>query len=63
MMAVAVVVSACGLYALIRHPSQAQWGRHDDDVVTLVAWIGLSLWTLRAARGDRVFARDPRSFR
>jgi len=59
MMAVAVVVSACGLYALIRHPSQAQWGRHDDDVVTLVAWIGLSLWTLRAARGDRVLRATP----
>lgn len=55
----AASVAACGLYAMIAHLPQAEWGRHDDDVLTLVVWIGLSLWTLRAARGDRVLRAAP----
>jgi len=55
----AAIVAACGLYALIARLPQAEWVRHDDDVLALVAWIGLSLWTLWIARGDRVLRAAP----
>lgn len=55
----AAIVAACGLYALIARLPQSEWGRHDDDVVTLVAWIGLGLWTLGVAKGDRVLRAVP----
>ena len=48
------LVTVCGLYAMIAHLPQSEWGRHDDDVVTLVAWILLSLWVLRVGHGDKV---------
>ena len=59
MAAAAAIVAACGLYALILRLPQAQWNRHDDDALTLIAWIGLSLWALRSARGDRVLRATP----
>jgi hypothetical protein len=59
MMLSAATVAACGLYAMIAHLPQSEWARHDDDVVTLVAWLGLTLWTLRVAKGDRVLRVAP----
>ena len=53
------LVVVCGLYAMISHLPQSEWGRHDDDVVALAAWILLSLWVLRVGRGDRVLRVAP----
>ncbi len=55
----AAVVAVCGVYAFVAHLSQAEWGAHDDDVVTLIAWAGLILWVLICARGDRVLRVVP----
>lgn len=54
-----VAVAVCGSYALIVHLPQAQWGAHDDDVVTLVVWAALSLWVMIQARGNRVLKVVP----
>ena len=59
MVLAAALVVVCGLYAMIAHLPQSEWGRHDDDVVTLVAWILLILWVLRVGRGDRVLRAAP----
>ena len=59
MVSVAGLVAACGLYAFFAHLPQSEWGAHDDDVVTLAAWIGLTIWTLITSRGDRVLRAAP----
>ena len=46
---VAAAVAAAGLYALIAHFPQAEWNTpHDDDWVTLLVWLALNAWMLRA---------------
>ena len=55
----ASVVAMCGAYALVQHLPQSEWGAHDDDVVTLIAWAGLTLVVLASARGDRVLKACP----
>lgn len=50
----AAVVAFAGSYALVRNLPQSDWGRHDDDLVTLALWICLTLWALVQGRGDRV---------
>lgn len=55
----AAIVAVCGAYALISHLPQAEWGRHDDDVVTLIAWAGLTAYTLTVGVGDRVLRAVP----
>ena len=55
----AAVVAGPGLYAMIRHLPQKDWGAHDDDVVTLLAWVGLTAWTLLRNPRDRVTRITP----
>ena len=53
------LVAIPGLYALLMHLPQAQWGAHDDDWVTLACWIAATIWVLRLSRGDRVLRAVP----
>jgi hypothetical protein len=55
----ASLVATCGLYALIANLPQSDWGNHDDDVVTLVAWAVLTAIILWIGRGDRVLRAVP----
>lgn len=55
----AVAVAVPGAYALVRHLPQSQWGAHDDDWVTLAAWVALTAIVLTKARGDRVLKAVP----
>lgn len=48
-----------GLYAVISNLPQSQWNAHDDDWVTLVVWIVLTLWVMTRAKGDRVLRIVP----
>ena len=49
--AAAAAVAAAGLYALIAHFPQAEWNTpHDDDWVTLLVWLALTAWMLRAVK-------------
>ena len=50
----AAVTAGPGLYALVRHLPQSAWGAHDDDVVALAAWAGLTVWALVREPRDRV---------
>lgn len=59
MILAAVMVSVAGAYAMIAHLPQSEWGRHDDDVVTLVFWAALTIWVLIRARDDRVLRVVP----
>ena len=59
MLLAAFVVGLAGLYALIAHLPQSEWGAHDDDVVTLVLWAALTIWVMTRARGDRVLRVIP----
>ena len=55
----ASAVAMAGLYAMTQHFPQAEWRAHDDDWVTLVLWIALTIGALRRARGDRVIRAMP----
>lgn len=55
----AFLVAIAGLYALIAHLPQSEWGHHDDDVVTLILWACFTLWVLIISRGDRVLRIIP----
>jgi hypothetical protein len=55
----AAVVAVPGLYAMILHLPQKDWGAHDDDVVALLAWLGLTVWTLIRDPHDRVTRITP----
>lgn len=55
----ALLVSVAGAYAMIRHLPQSQWSHHDDDLVTLALWLGLTFWALIRARQDRVARLTP----
>ena len=55
----AAIVAVPGLYAMILHLPQKDWGAHDDDVLALIAWIGLTAWTLIRSPGDRVTRITP----
>ncbi len=59
MILAAVVLALPGLYAFIAHLPQAEWGAHDDDVVTLVVWAGLTVWVMAKSQGDRVLRIIP----
>lgn len=59
MILAAAALAVCGLYALVAHLPQAEWGAQDDDIVTLVVWIALMLWVLRSAQGDRILKAAP----
>lgn len=50
----AVAVALCGSYALLRHLPQAQWAAHDDDWLTLLAWLALTGKALMHSKHDRV---------
>jgi len=59
MVLAAAAVAASGCYALIAHLPQSEWGRHDDDVVTLAVWALLTVGMLLVAKGDRVLKICP----
>ena len=52
-------VAFCGAYALFRHLPQSEWAAHDDDWLTLAAWVALTALVLLRARGDRVLRAVP----
>ncbi len=55
----AATVAAAGGYALISHLPQSEWRAHDDDVVALLLWAGLTLLTMRAGRKDPILRYVP----
>ena len=59
MILAALVVALAGIYAFIAHLPQAEWGMHDDDVVTLIAWAMLTIWVMIKSQGDRVLRIIP----
>lgn len=59
MILAAASVALAGAYSFIAHLPQSEWSAHDDDWVTLVIWIGLTVWILLRARGDRVLKVVP----
>lgn len=57
MLTVAAAMALAGLYAIIMHLPQAEWGTpHDDDWVTLTLWIALTIWARRTASGKVIRA-------
>ncbi|MEM9788083.1 MAG: hypothetical protein AAF801_16425 [Pseudomonadota bacterium] len=57
MMIAAATMALAGLYALIMHFPQAEWGKpHDDDWVTLTLWIILTIWAVSTAKGPVIRA-------
>jgi len=59
MVCAAIIVAMCGLYAMILHLPQSDWGNHDDDRVTLLGWIILTGITIWKANGNRVLKICP----
>ncbi len=59
MILAALSVAVAGGYALAAHLPQSEWAAHDDDWLTLLVWIGLTVWMLCRARGDRVLKAVP----
>ena len=59
MWAASAVMAVPGAYAMIRHLPQSDWGAHDDDVVALVVWGGLTLWSLWQSPRDPVTRITP----
>ena len=59
MILAAGAIALSGGYAMIAHLPQSEWGAHDDDWVTLGAWVGLTIWMLTRARADRVLKTVP----
>ncbi|RED12176.1 hypothetical protein [Pontivivens insulae] len=55
----AAAVAVCGLYALVMHLSQSEWGAHDDDIITLAMWAIMTAVVVLNARGDRVLKAVP----
>lgn len=56
----AATVAAAGLYAMLRHFPQAQWAKpHDDDLVALTLWVGLTAYTLARHRGEPAMRAAP----
>ena len=53
------VITLAGAYSLMTHLPQAEWGAHDDDIVTLILWAGLTVWVVLNAKGDRVLRIVP----
>jgi len=57
MFTAAAAMMLAGLYALIMHFPQAEWGTpHDDDVVTLIIWALLTIWALIKGSGPVIRA-------
>ena len=53
----AATMALAGLYALIAHFPQAEWGKpHDDDWVSLILWGALTLRTILTAKGPVIRA-------
>lgn len=59
MLIATAAMGVAGAYALMMHPDRAGWRAHDDDVLALVLWIGLTFWALARARGDRIMRVIP----
>lgn len=59
MILAALILALAGGYAFISHLPQAEWGAHDDDVVTLILWGLLTAWVMINAKGDRVLRIVP----
>ncbi len=56
----AVSMFIAGAYALIANFPRSQWNKpHDDDWVTLVVWVVLTLYILMSARNERVMRFVP----
>ncbi|MEM8801975.1 MAG: hypothetical protein AAGF55_05525 [Pseudomonadota bacterium] len=55
----AAVVALAGAYALVAHLPQSEWNAHDDDWLTLLLWVILTLVVLSRARGDKVLKATP----
>lgn len=55
----AAAVALCGGYALMRHLPQSEWAAHDDDWLTLLVWVLLTLEMLRQSRKDRLLRAVP----
>ena len=55
----AMSVAVAGVYAMTQNFPQAEWRAHDDDIATLLIWMGLTLWAMRYARGERVLQAMP----
>jgi hypothetical protein len=52
-------VGVAGIYAIVRHLPQAEWGRWDDDILALVLWGGLTVLALGTAGRDRAIRAMP----
>lgn len=59
MILVASILALSGAYAMASNLAQSQWAFHDDDVVALLSWLGLTLYALSKARTDRVLKIIP----
>lgn len=56
----ALVVATAGIYALISNFPQSEWNKpHDDDWVTLVLWLGLTVVVMIQSKGSRVMRAIP----
>lgn len=56
----ALFVAAAGLYALVMHLPRAEWNTpHDDDWVTLVLWLALTVIVLVQGKGSKVMRAIP----
>ena len=53
------VVLLAGLYAFALHAPQSEWMALDDDWLALVLWVGLTVWVLIQAKGDRILKIVP----
>lgn len=55
----AAMVALPGLYALIAHLPQSEWGALDDDWVTLGFWVGLTVVVIFKSKTERVCRAIP----
>lgn len=56
----ALAVGLAGVYALVMHLPQSEWNTpHDDDWVTLVLWLVLTVIALVQAKGSKVMRAMP----
>ena len=48
-----------GLYAFVTHLPQSEWKAWDDDIVTLIAWVALTVLILLSSHNNRVLKVTP----
>lgn len=59
MIVTAAIMMIAGAYALISHLQQSEWAAHDDDIVALLCWLGVTLLALSHAKKDRILRIVP----